>query len=82
MKRFSNSESSIFLQWVWLASDSIGATPTRQPSLKGFGLDRLAGQLYIRPLFVAYQKLSLNCKWSLPLNYMSATKRVQLSFNI
>ena len=28
----SDSESSIFLQWVWLARNSIGATPTRQPS--------------------------------------------------
>ena len=34
----SDSESSIFLQWVWLA---IGATPTRQP--KVFGVARLAG---------------------------------------
>ena len=32
----SDSESSIFLQWVWLASNSIGAMPTRQTSLKFF----------------------------------------------
>ena len=34
----SDSESSIFLQWVWLA---IVATPTRKP--KVFGVARLAG---------------------------------------
>ena len=39
----SDSEPSIFLQWVWLESNSIGATPTRQPSLKTFGLAMLAG---------------------------------------
>ena len=37
----SDSESMIFLQWVWLVSDSIGATPNRAPSLKFFGLARL-----------------------------------------
>ena len=30
----SDLELSIFLQWVWLKIDSIGATPTRQPSLR------------------------------------------------
>ena len=33
-------ESSVFLQWVWLASNSIGAPPTRQPNLKVFGVAR------------------------------------------
>ena len=36
----SDLEWSIFLQWVWLVSNSIGATPTRQPSLKVFGVAR------------------------------------------
>ena len=39
----SDLESSIFLQWVWLESNSSGAPPTRQPSLKVFGVARLAG---------------------------------------
>ena len=36
----------IFLQWVWFSSDFIRATPTRQPSLKIYGLARLAGLLW------------------------------------
>ena len=40
-----HSESSIFLQWVWLASNSTGALPTRHPCLKVFGVARLAGLL-------------------------------------
>ena len=37
----SDSESLVFLQWVWLVSNCIGATPTRQPSLRVFGVARL-----------------------------------------
>ena len=44
----SDSEPSIFLQWVGLVSNSIGATPTRPPSLKVFGLARLAGLFVLR----------------------------------
>ena len=39
----SDLEPSIFLRSVWVKHDSIGATPSRHPSLKVFGLDRLAG---------------------------------------
>ena len=49
----SDLEYLFFLQWVWLVSNSIGATPTRQPSLKVFGVARLAGlDLYVRASIV------------------------------
>ena len=34
----SDLKSSIYLQWVWFASNSIGATTTRQPGIKFFGV--------------------------------------------
>ena len=53
---------SIFLQWVWLATNSIGATP----SLKVFGQARLAG-LDLN----AGGKISLSMSWNKPLSYVT-----------
>ena len=33
----------VFLWWVWLTADSLEPHPPDNPSLKVFGLDRLAG---------------------------------------
>ena len=41
----SDSEPSIFLQWVWLESESIGPHPPNKPVSRFFGLARLAGLL-------------------------------------
>ena len=43
LRRILTRNSPISLLWVWLTSDSIGATPTCNTSLKVFELDRLAG---------------------------------------
>ena len=63
---FSDLESSIFLQLVWLASDSIGSTPTRQPSLKVFGVARLAG-------LKIYPKLKVVSNCNLPMTEVNGS---------
>ena len=60
---FWGSEYSIFLQWVWFSSNSIGATPTSQPSLKVFGLARLAGLPLPHTNLYSLVSPPLHCKW-------------------
>ena len=51
----SDSESSIFLQWVWLASNSIVVTPTNKQS-QGFQSSQVG-----RPGIIRHTALHLEC---------------------